>query len=92
MKKIIMIVAAIAVTATCGAIDLAKENWKVPNWSTVVSAPGAVRFAWCFTPNWIYSRQTPMLPVQGIVQFGELKDGTFSDLTLYGGFNKYIER
>ena len=23
----------------CGAIDLANENWKVPNWSTVVSAP-----------------------------------------------------
>ena len=43
MKKIIMIAAAVAATAQCGAIDLAKENWKVPNWSTVVSAPGAVR-------------------------------------------------
>jgi len=43
MKKIIMSVAAIAAAAQCGAIDLAKENWKVPNWSTVVSAPGAVR-------------------------------------------------
>ena len=53
---------------------------------------GAVRFAWCFTPNWIYSRQTPMLPVQGIVQFGELKDGAFSDLTLYGDFTKSIDR
>ena len=28
----------------------------------------------------------------GVVQFGELKDGTFSDITLYGGFNKYIKR
>ena len=43
MKKIIMIAAAVAATAQCGAIDLANENWKVPNWSTVVSAPGAVR-------------------------------------------------
>ena len=51
-----------------------------------------MRFAWCFTPNWIYSHLTPTLPVQGIVQFGELKDGAFTDLTKYGGFNKYIER
>jgi len=38
-KKIIIIAMAAAVAAQCGAIDLANENWKVPNWSTVVSAP-----------------------------------------------------
>ena len=131
MNKLILAAMAVGTMAQCGAIDLAKEDWKVPNWGTVVSAPGAaaktpnlvvhekdtfkvvakyrygrnngievvpggkdgaVRFAWCFTPNWLHSRQTPTLPVYGVVQFGELKDGTFSDITLYGGFNKYIKR
>ena len=43
MKKIAMFAVVMVATAQCEAIDLAKENWKVPNWSTVVSAPGAVR-------------------------------------------------
>ena len=53
---------------------------------------GAVRFAWCFTPNWTNGKQKPMVPVYGIVQFVELKDGQASDLTYYGGFSKFIER
>ena len=28
-----MIAAAVGASVQCGAIDLAKENWKVPNWS-----------------------------------------------------------
>ena len=39
VKKIVILAAAAAAMAQCGAIDLANENWKVPNWGTVVSAP-----------------------------------------------------
>ena len=120
MKQIIIIAAAVGAAATCGAIDLAKENWKVPNWTTIVTEPGAVQKwigkTWsghcqgmCVSSNAIYfsfhnqivktdwyGRLTRWVPVDihggGIVQFGELKDSVFSDLTLYGGFNKYIER
>ncbi len=53
---------------------------------------GAVRFAFCYTPNWMHARQQPSLPVQGVVTFAELKDGKFSDLTRYGSFDKQIER
>ena len=53
---------------------------------------GAVRFAFCYTPNWMHSRQKPTLPMQGVVKFAELKNGTFSDITRYGVFDKQIER
>ena len=53
---------------------------------------GAVRFAWAFTPNWMNGKQEPMVPIYGIVQFAELKDGQVSDLTYYGGFSTFIER
>ena len=53
---------------------------------------GAVRFAFCYTPNWLQSRQQPVLPVQGVVKFAELKDGKFMDITRYGVFDKQIER
>ena len=53
---------------------------------------GAVRFAFCYTPNWMQSRQQPVLPVQGVVKFAELKDGKFMDITRYGVFDKQIER
>ena len=43
MKKMIMIAAAVAAMAQCGAIDLAKENWKVPNWCPIVTQEGAVK-------------------------------------------------
>ena len=33
------------------------------------------------------SRQQPVLPVQGVVKFAELKDGKFTDITCYGVFN-----
>ena len=33
-----------------------------------------------------------MVPIYGIVQFAELKNGQVSDLTYYGGFSKFIER
>ena len=53
---------------------------------------GAVRFAWAFTPNWTNGKEVPMVPIYGIVQFAELKNGQVSDLTYYGGFSKFIER
>ena len=53
---------------------------------------GAVRFAFCYTPNWMHSRQKPTLPMQGVVKFAELRDGRFMDITQYGAFNKQIER
>ena len=46
-----------------------------------------MRFAFCYTPNWMMSRQQPVLPVQGVVKFAELKDGKFTDITRYGVFN-----
>ena len=55
---------------------------------------GAVRFAWVFTPNWI-SRlcKKEKLPICGIVQFVELKDGQCYDFTMHGGgYSKEIER
>ena len=36
---------------------------------------GAVRFAYCTTANWMSSGQRPVLPVQAVVRFAELKDG-----------------
>ena len=54
---------------------------------------GAVRFAWCWTPNWTKHRMKPQLPVHAIVQFVELKDGKVEDLTMYGGgYRKISER
>ena len=53
---------------------------------------GAVRFAFCYTPNWMQSRQQPVLPVQGVVKFAELKGGKITDITRYGVFDKQIER
>ena len=55
---------------------------------------GAVRFAWCFTPNWtIADKKDPRINVYGVVQFVELKDGQVFDLTEHGGgFEKFIER
>ena len=46
----------------------------------------------CGSPNWLQSRQQPVLPVQGVVKFAELKDGKFVDITRYGVFDKQIER
>ena len=54
---------------------------------------GAVRFAWCCTPNWTKHRLKPPIPVCGVVQFVELKDGEVSDFTEYGfGYNKLMTR
>ena len=55
---------------------------------------GAVRFAWVFTPNWIGRLcKKEKLPLYGIVQFVELKDGQVFDFTEHGaGFSKEIER
>ena len=53
---------------------------------------GAVRFAFCYTPNWMHARQTPSLPMQGVVKFAELKDGRFMDISRYGVFDKQIQR
>ena len=55
---------------------------------------GAVRFAWVFTPNWIGRLcKKQKLPIYGIVQFVELKDGQVYDFTMRGGgFSKEIER
>ncbi|MBR3223679.1 MAG: hypothetical protein IKF72_15780 [Kiritimatiellae bacterium] len=54
---------------------------------------GAVRFAWCFTPNWTNHRYKPLIPVQSVLQFVELKDGEVSDFTEYGGgYRTYIKR
>ena len=55
---------------------------------------GAVRFAWVFTPNWIARLcKEEKLPLWGIVQFVELKDGQVLDFTERGaGFRKEIER
>ena len=43
MKKIIMVAAAVAMAAQCGAIDLAKENWQVPSWDARITEQGAVK-------------------------------------------------
>ena len=55
---------------------------------------GAVRFAWCFTPNWIGRLcKKEKLPIYGIIQFVELKDGQVFDFTEHGaGYSKEIER
>ena len=45
---------------------------------------GALRFAWCFTPNWRNRENHPAPPVCAVVMFGELKDGQFRDVTYYG--------
>ena len=35
--------AGLAATATCEAINLEVENWKVPNWNTIITEPAAVQ-------------------------------------------------
>lgn len=41
---------------------------------------GAVRFAYCTTANWMSSGQKPVLPVQAVVRFAELKDGAIGTI------------
>ena len=53
---------------------------------------GAVRFVFCYTPNWMHAGQQPGLPIQGVVKFAELKGGKFADITKYGVFDKPLER
>ena len=53
---------------------------------------GAVRFVYCTTANWMSQKEHPLLPVQAVVQFADLKDGKFSDITRYIIFRKPIER
>ena len=43
MNKFGFAMAATLVAATCSAVDLAKENWKVPNWCPIVTQEGAVK-------------------------------------------------
>ena len=35
--------AAVVMAVRCDAINLSKENWSVPNWTTIVTEPGAIR-------------------------------------------------
>ena len=101
------IVAAAALAAGCAFAEANSQqpttncqlstinySWKVPNWTTIVTEPGAVRFAWVFTPNWTTpDKYDTRIHVYGVVQFVEVKDGQVLDFTMQGaGFNKYIER
>ena len=56
MDKRLMTIGAAAFVAaaagTCGAIDLAKEFWQVPNWTTIVTEPGAIQEQYGRTKNW----------------------------------------
>ena len=40
MGNIILVAMAVGAMAQCGAIDLAKENWKVPNWNIIITEHG----------------------------------------------------
>ena len=42
MKCMVLMMAA-GMSAATLALDVAKENWKVPNWTTIVTEPGAVQ-------------------------------------------------
>ena len=53
---------------------------------------GAVRFVYCTTANWMSQKENPLLPVQAVVQFADLKGGTFSDITRHIVFRKPMER
>ena len=44
------------------------------------------------TPNWMMARKTPVLSVQAVLKFAELKSGKFTDISRYGVFDKEIER
>ena len=44
----------------------------------------ALRFDWCFTPNWRNRENHPSSPVCCVMQFGELKGGRFADIACYG--------
>ena len=55
---------------------------------------GAVRFAYCTTANWMSSGQNPVLPVQAVVRFAELKDGairTIDDSSMDVAIREIIE-
>ena len=60
------------IAAAFVAIGTSAAAWEVPNWSTVVTPPGAIR------------ENRPLPPVCCVVQFGELKGGRFADVTYYG--------
>ena len=70
---------------TLKPLKLHKLDW---HWGT----DGAVRFAFCYTPNWMHSRQQPVLHLQGVVKFAELKDGKFTYISHYGVFDKEFKR
>ena len=73
---------AVVMAVRCDAIDLSRENWKVPNWTTIVTEHGAIQEQYGKTKKWC-----------GHVQFVEVKDGQVYDFTWHGaGFRKEIER
>ena len=100
MNKLAMAAVAVGAMAQCGAIDLAKENWKVPNWNIIITEPGAVQ-KWvgkiwsghcqgaCVSSNAIY------FSFHDQIVKTEVKDGQVFDFTEHGtgaGFAKFIER
>ena len=55
---------------------------------------GTVRFAYCTTANWMSSKQAPVLPVQAVVRFAELKEGvirTIDDSALDAAIREIVE-
>ncbi|MBQ3290535.1 MAG: hypothetical protein IJH50_14125 [Kiritimatiellae bacterium] len=55
---------------------------------------GAVRFAYCTTANWMSSSERPVLPVQAVVRFAELKDGairTIDDSSMAEAIREIVE-
>ena len=53
---------------------------------------GAVRFVYCTTINWIGSSTKCAVPVQGLVQFAELKDGKIRDISRHCIFRNPLDR
>ena len=54
---------------------------------------GAVRFIYCTTINWMgHKKILPHLPVQGLVQFAELKNGRIEDITRHCVFGTPLKR
>lgn len=53
---------------------------------------GAVRFVYCTTLNWMASSTKRLLPVYGLIQFAELKDGRIRDISRHCIFGKPLDR
>ena len=82
----------VAFDASFGVTGRHHQNWQQGFDVVPGGTNGAVRFIHCTTANWTGSAERPLRRVQTAVQFAELKDGVFRDITRHCIFSTPLPR